>query len=76
MQVVLTPFVNKYNLKASKSEDRREEIRAAGLQKVEVDGVEVPLPGLKDATSAVVPLKAERVELTFGEPPPSQAPAS
>lgn len=69
---MLKPFVCKYNLKASKSEEPREEVAVAGLQRVEVDGVEISLPGTKDLCSAIVPLRASRVDLTFGEPPPSQ----
>ncbi|KAL1507977.1 hypothetical protein AB1Y20_007579 [Prymnesium parvum] len=69
----VSPFLLKYNLKASKADpaEGKEEFVSAGLKRVEVDGAEAPLPSPTTPTSAVVPLKAEKVELFFGLPPPS-----
>eukprot|EP00962_Isochrysis_galbana_P044437 scaffold17249_cov126-Isochrysis_galbana.AAC.4 len=68
-QAVVAPFVKKYNSRAAEGQ---RQLCVEALKTVLVDGSEVARTVIPLPSSSVVPLSAARVDLVFGEPPPTQ----
>lgn len=69
VQAVVLPFVKKYN---SRAREDQPAISVEALKSFTVDGAEVRLADAKLPAADVVPVSAARVDLAFGEPPPTE----
>jgi len=68
-QAVVAPFVKKYNTRAR---DDERQLCVEALHGITVDGSEASLADIQLPSSSVVPASAVRVDLAFGEPPPTE----
>jgi hypothetical protein len=68
-QAVVAPFVKKFNSRAAEGQPQ---LCVEGLKSILIDGSEVARTVAQLPSSSVVPLSATRVDLVFGEPPPTQ----